>query len=100
VIAGSKILTAYLTDLSQKGARISSNEPLSKGARALVIEVRLSRAVPACRLSARIRWRQAGRRGAGEAAVFGVTFARLARGEQALLRSALLEVRRRAALVA
>ena len=100
VIAGPKILTAYLTDLSQRGARVSSNDPLAAGARSVLIEVRLSRLAPASRLPARVRWRKSGRRKAGEAAVFGVTFAALGRADQARLRAALLEFRRRAALVA
>jgi hypothetical protein len=100
VSAGSRTLTGYLTDLSATGARISSDDPLPATARAVVIEVRLLGAMHASRLPARIRWRKAGRRKAGEAALFGITFAGLARAQQALLRSVVEEFRRRAALVA
>jgi hypothetical protein len=99
VSAGSRTLSGYLTDLSQKGARISSDDPLSTAARSVVIEVRLARGLPSSRLPARIRWRKPGRRKAGEAAVFGVTFARVAGREQALLRSVVRDFQRRAALL-
>jgi hypothetical protein len=100
VSTGTRTLTGYLTDISVQGARVSSNDPLAPGVRSVVIDVRFTRTSPASRLSARVRWRKLGRRKAGEAVVFGVTFAGISRADQALLRSALQEFRRRAALVA
>jgi len=99
VIAGERTLTAYLTDLSPKGARISSDDPLAPGAQSVVLEVRFSRSSPASRLPARVQWRQTDRRKAGEAAVFGVTFEGIASAERALLVSVVKEFRRRAALL-
>jgi hypothetical protein len=55
---------------------------------------------PAARLPARVRWRKPGRSESGEAVIFGITFGKMPRADQALLRSALQEFRRRAALVA
>lgn len=98
VVEGERTLSAYLTDLSTKGARISSDDPLMAGAQSVVLEVRFSRSSPSCRLPARIRWRQAGGK-PGEAAVFGVTFAGIAKHEKSLLESAVKEFRRRAALL-
>jgi hypothetical protein len=100
VHAGALSLAAYLTDLSAQGARVSSNDPLGQGVRSVTVEVRFTRASPVARLPARVRWRKPGRREAGEAVVFGITFGRMPRADQALLRAALLEFRRRAALVA
>lgn len=79
---------------------MSSNDPLGQGVRSVTIEVRFTRASPVAHLPARLRWRKPGRREAGEAVVFGITFGKAPRADQALLRSALREFRRRAALVA
>jgi len=98
VIDGARALSAYLTDLSTSGARISSDDPLMAGAQAVVLEVRFSRGSAACRLPARIQWTQAGAK-PGEAAVFGVTFDGLAADERALLESVVKEFHRRAALL-
>jgi hypothetical protein len=100
VHAGARTLAGYLTDLSAHGARVSSNDPLGHDVRSVTIEVRFTRASPVARLPARLRWRKPGRREAGEAVVFGITYGKLPRADQALLRSALREFRRRAALVA
>lgn len=100
VHVGKRTLNAYLTDLSARGARVSSDEKVAAGVRTVVIEARLARGGLASRLQARIRWRKAGRRKAGEAAVFGVTFTGIGRAEQARLRSVVRDFRRRAALVA
>ena len=98
VIDGERTLSAYLTDLSTRGARISSNASLGRGAQSVVIEVRLSRGSAACKLPARIQWMQAGSK-RGEAAVFGVTFEGIAAEEQTQLVSVVKEFRRRAALL-
>lgn len=99
IIDGGRSLSAYLTDLSTQGARISANASLEVGAQSIVIEVRFSRRSPACRLPARIQWMHAGSK-AGEAAVFGVTFEGMAAEEQAQLEAVLREFERRAALLA
>ena len=98
VIDGERTLSAYLADLSTRGARISSNASLGRGAQSVVIEVRLSRGSPACKLPARIQWMQAGSK-RGEAAVFGVTFEGIAAEEQTQLVSVVKEFQRRAALL-
>jgi hypothetical protein len=98
VLDGESSLTAYLTDLSLKGARISSDDPLMPGAQSVVLEIHFSRSPP-CRLPARIQWIQPGVN-PGEAAVFGVTFDRHAADDRALLESVVKEFRRRAALLA
>lgn len=99
VTFGARTLSAYLTDLSTKGARISSDDPLKAAAKSVVLEVRFSGSSLSCRLPARIQWRQPGGK-PGEAAVFGVTFARIAKREKSLLESVVKEFRRRAALLA
>ena len=96
VIDGERTLSAYLTDLSTRGARISSNASL--GAQSVVIEVRLSRGSAACKLPARIQWMQAGSK-PGEAAVFGVTFEGIAAEAETQLASVVKEFQRRAALL-
>jgi hypothetical protein len=99
VIDKERQVTAYLVNLSTNGARISSDEPLPAGARAVTLEVRFSRSAPVCRLPARIKWMKPGS-SPREAAVLGVTFERLSVRARALLDSAIKEFRRRAKLVA
>ena len=68
VIDGEKSFAAYLTDISTRGARVSSNGSLSPGAQTVVIEVRFGRRTAVSRLPARVQWRKPGRkRGEGEA---------------------------------
>lgn len=98
VIDGERTLSAYVTDLSTRGARISSNASLGRGAQSVVIQVRLSRASAACKLPARIQWMQAGSK-PGEAAVFGVTFEGVSAELQMQLEFVVKEFRRRAALL-
>jgi len=93
---GKRRLTGYLTDLSLKGARISCDQPLSRGTETLTLEVRFSRRSAPALLSARVKWAQTGTK-PGEAAVFGVTFEGANPDELSVLDSVLEEFQRRAA---
>jgi Tfp pilus assembly protein PilZ len=98
LIDGERTLSAYLADLSTRGARVSSNASLERGAQSVVIQVRLSRGSAVCKLPARIQWMQAGGK-PGEAAVFGVTFEAVPADVQKQLEHVVKEFQRRAALL-
>lgn len=99
VIDGERTLSAYLTDISTQGARVSSNSSLSPGTQTVLIEVRFGRRASASRLPARVQWSTPGRK-QGEAAVFGVAFFGLDGEGEALLEWVVREFRRRASQLA
>ena len=95
---GKRRLTGYLMDLSPKGARVSCNQPLSKGTEQVTLEVRFSRRSAASQLPARVKWAQTGTK-PREAAVFGVTFEGANPDELRVLTAVIAEFQRHAALL-
>jgi hypothetical protein len=70
VVEGERRLSAYFTDLSVKGTRVSTEEaPPALHAR-VVVEVRLGRAVDVSRVPAQVKWVRPREKGCD----FGLTF--------------------------
>ncbi len=83
LLFSGRTVTAYLTDLSVRGARVHMQEqPPAAGAQ-LDIEVRFRHASRPSRLSAEVKWTRAGDDGRGHRV--GVRFLELGSDERALL---------------
>jgi len=88
-------IAGHLLDLSRRGARIASEEPLPKAGSRIVIEARFG-AVPAVRLTGEVKWvKPAPKHAAGE--LCGVGFRGITGEQQLALEFVLYEFRRRAA---
>ena len=70
VVDGARRLPAYFTDLSVRGARLSTDEPPPAAHARVVVEARLGRAVAPSRLPGQVKWVKA----AGKGHEFGITF--------------------------
>jgi hypothetical protein len=87
----------FLTDISERGGRIhSENEPPAVGT-ALTIEVRLGRPATLVRLPATVRWARPVSRGGF---LFGTSFEGIGPEEQKVVEGVVGEFRRRAASIA
>lgn len=90
VVDGARRLPAYLTDLSIRGARISTDgEPPAAHAR-VVVEVRLGRAVSPSRLPGQVKWAKRHAKGHD----FGLTFVGITAELQRTLERVVTEFRR------
>jgi hypothetical protein len=96
VVDGSRRYSAYLTDLSLTGARVSCDAPPPQPDAWVTLEVRLGRPPSRVRLSAQVRWVGLGR----PAHHFGVTFHSLDDEGRRTLAAVLEEFHRRAAELA
>lgn len=94
---GPRPLAGYLTDLSPRGAQVSSRGLPPAPEAAVVLEVRLGSEPVATRLPARVKWVRAAEH--GDWHTFGLTFEGISAAEQGLLDSVVAEFRRRAAQV-
>lgn len=94
---GSRPLAGYLTDLSPRGAQVSTQGLPPTPEAAVVLEVRLGSEPAATRLPARVKWVRAAEHGDWHA--FGLTFEAISAAEQSMLDSVVEEFRRRAAQV-
>jgi hypothetical protein len=93
---GPRALAGYLTDLSPRGAQVSTQGLPPTPEAAVVLEVRLgSEPTAATRLPARVKWVRAAEHGDWHA--FGLTFEAISAAEQTLLESVVEDFRRRAA---
>ena len=95
VAAGTRRISAYLTDLSLEGARVACDaEPPAPGDW-VTVEVRLPRQLERSSLPGRVKWVQPAESRQGHA--FGITFEGMSASGQATLGSVLAEFRRLAA---
>jgi c-di-GMP-binding flagellar brake protein YcgR len=95
VVAEERV-SAFLTDISRGGGRVSAElEPPAVGT-TLTIELRLARQPVALRLPATVRWTRQGERGGY---VFGVSFDGVGQEEQQALDSLVEGFLRRAASI-
>lgn len=94
---GPRPLAGYLTDLSPRGAQVSTQGLPPTPEAAVVLEVRLGSEPAATRLPARVKWVRAAEHGDWHA--FGLTFEAISAAEQSMLDSVVEEFRRRAAQV-
>jgi|SRR5919197_4437091 hypothetical protein len=93
--AGPRALAGYLTDLSPRGAQVSSEGLPPPPEAEVVLEVRLGRAPALTRLPARVKWIRPAERGDWHA--FGLSFEGISAAEQRTLETVVDEFRRRAA---
>ena len=90
LVDGSRRVAAYLTDLSVRGARVSTeDDPPAVHAR-VVIEMRLGRAISPSRLPGQVKWVR--RHGKGHD--FGLTFVGVTSELQRTLEAVVAEFRR------
>lgn len=92
VVDGERRLAGYLTDISPRGAQVTSDEPPPEPGAAVVLEVRLA-PVRRCRLPASVRWSDEAPTGH----VCGLTFGELTAQDRSLLEDVIDRFRRRAA---
>ena len=95
VAAGSRRISAYVTDLSLEGARLSCDAEPPALEDWVTVEVRLPRQLERSSLPGRVKWVRPAESGKGHA--FGITFDGLSDAGQATVGSVLAEFRRLAA---
>ena len=92
---GPRPLAGYLTDLSTRGAQVSTQGLPPTPEATVVLEVRLGTPPAARKLPARVKWVRAAERGDWHA--FGLTFEAISPAEQQVLDTVVEDFRRRAA---
>jgi len=90
VVDGARRLPAYFTDLSVRGARLSSEEPPPTAHARVVVEARLGRALSPSRLPGQVKWVKPAEKGHE----FGITFVGITSELQRTLESVVEEFRR------
>lgn len=90
VVEGARRLPAYFTDLSVRGARLTTEEPPPAAHARVVIEARLGRALAPSRLPGQVKWVKAVDKGHE----FGVTFVGITSELQRSLEAVLADFRR------
>lgn len=90
VVDGSRRLPAYFTDLSVRGARLSTEAQAPAAHARVVVEVRLSRAVAPSRIPGQVKWVKPLEKGYE----FGLTFVGITSELQRTLQAVLEEFRR------
>jgi len=90
VVDGARRLPAYLTDLSIRGARVSSDDQPPAAHARVVVEVRLGRAISVSRLPGQVKWVRRHEKGYE----FGLTFVGITSDLQRTLESVVEEFRR------
>jgi hypothetical protein len=98
VLDGEQRLSAYLTDLSPRGAQVFCDSRAPTPGSIITLEVRLGGRMSVSGLSAEVKWVREG--GAGPGLSFGLTFKMLSAGQRELLERVIAEFRRRAAELA
>jgi hypothetical protein len=92
---GPRPLSGYLTDLSPRGAQVSTQGLPPAPEASVVLEVRLGADPAPTRLSARVKWVRAAEHGDWHA--FGLTFEAVDAAGQRVLEAVVEDFRRRAA---
>ena len=96
VVHKTRRLAAHLVDLSPRGSRLASEDPLPKVGSRIVIEVRFGTSAVHTRLRAEVKWvKKAKRPLTGQMA--GITFQAMTEGQKLAVEFVLYEFRRRAA---
>jgi hypothetical protein len=96
-VAEGQRIPGFLTNLSNRGARIHSDIEGPAPGTAVTVEVRMGRQATHVRLPATVRWGKPSPRGGF---VFGMSFEGIGREEQRVLDGVIEEFRRRAAQLA
>jgi PilZ domain len=92
---GSRQIAGHLVDLSPRGARIASEEPLPRVGSRVVVEARF-RGMPATRLPGQVRWIKPSP-GPAEGETCGISFRGITGEQQLALEFVIYEFKRRAA---
>jgi hypothetical protein len=96
VMDGSRALAGFLTEVSLRGGRVTTqDEPPGVGA-GVVLELKIGRRVASCRLLAAVKWVRPGPRGAQ---LFGLSFEGMGTEERSALAAVIEEFRVRAATI-
>jgi hypothetical protein len=90
VVEGSRRLPAYFTDLSIRGARLSTEAPPPAAHARVVVEVRLARALAPSRIPGQVKWVKPVDKGFQ----FGLTFVGITADLQRTLEAVVEEFRR------
>ena len=90
VVDGARRLPAYFTDLSVRGARLSTDETPPAAHARVVVEARLGRAVAPSRLPGQVKWVKAAEKGHE----FGITFVGITSELQRSLEGVVADFRR------
>jgi hypothetical protein len=90
VVEGSRRLPAYFTDLSIRGARLSTEAPPPAAHARVVVEVRLARALAPSRIPGQVKWVKPVDKGYQ----FGLTFVGITADLQRTLEAVVEEFRR------
>jgi PilZ domain len=90
VVDGARRLPAYFTDLSVRGARLSTEAPPPAAHARVIVEARLGRAVAPSRLPGLVKWAKALEKGHE----FGITFVGITSELQRSLEAVVADFRR------
>ena len=90
VVDGARRLPAYFTDLSVRGARLSTEVPPPAAHARVVVEARLGRAVSPSRLPGQVKWVKPAEKGHE----FGITFVGITSELQRSLEGVVADFRR------
>ena len=96
-VRGDRRVPGFLTDLSERGCRIHTDEEAPAVGSSLVVEARLGRQATHLRIPATVRWSQVSPRGGFQ---FGTRFEKVDAETQKALEAVVEEFRRRAASIA
>lgn len=93
LIAGERRVGGYLTDLSPRGAQVSTEEAPPEPGSSITLEVRFTPPTPRCRVPAQVIWSKPGASGHQ----CGLTFEGLGDEDRGILEEVIGRVRRLAA---
>ena len=96
MVANDRVLSGYLTDLSESGARVTCEAEPPAPEAAVTLELRIGRVAARSRLQARVEWVRAQEGGT----VFGLSFAGLPGEKQVALKAVIAEFQRMASEIA
>jgi hypothetical protein len=96
LVVGERALSAYVTDLSEAGARVTSETPPPAAGTKVVLEIRIGRRPARSRLQGEVEWV----RTEDGSNLFGLSFAHLPTDQQQALNQVVADFRRRAAEIA
>jgi hypothetical protein len=98
IVVGRRRLSGYVTNLSERGARVYCDEKPPRVSQRIVIEIRFRTGVAYSRLSAEARWVRMASDVTGFHS-FGVSFRGLTASEKEAVAGVLIEFRKRAAML-
>jgi hypothetical protein len=98
ILVGRRRLSGYVTNLSERGARVYCDEKPPRVGQSVILEIRFRTGVPYSRLRAEARWVRMASDVTGFHS-FGASFRGLKPGERRAVAGVLVEFRKRAAML-